>query len=481
MEVTAMFVDRKRELGFLNNLLTRKYPGPAQLALLYGRRRVGKSELLLQWAAQSGLPYTYWVAEKMNAPMQRQHFYSRLLSVPFDTAPVYRSWTALWEAATGLLGDQQHILILDELPYVAEADPSTLTALQNAWDQYFQRSNLTIVLCGSHVRVMESLRSGQSPLFGRMTAQWHLMPLPFSALAEFFPNWTAEERVALYAIVGGVPAYLRWLDPTLHLEENIRQIMLDPFNMFLAEPSFLLNDEVREPGNYRSIIQAIGEGNHTLNDISNRTIIPRTSLMVYLQTLQDIYLVERRLPATLHDGQREHSRRGRYYLTDPYFRFYFQFFAPFTENPPVYPEQVLVEIRANLRGFVGATIFEELARQWVALQGKAGNLPFTPERIGSHWDGKVQVDIIAVNFKTHHILLGECKWGAERLDRQVIREVIDRKTPLTLASLPDGGKGWQVSYAFFARAGFTDAARREAAGAFLVDLAELDRTLMADF
>jgi AAA+ ATPase superfamily predicted ATPase len=477
-----MFVNRKRELGFLNNLLTRKYPGPAQLALLYGRRRVGKSELLLQWVTQSGLPYTYWAAEKMSAAMQRQHFYSRLLSVPIDTAPVYRSWTALWEAAVRLLEDQQRIIIMDELPYVAEADSSTLSAFQNAWDQYFQRSSLTIVLCGSHVRVMENLRSQQSPLFGRMTAQWHLMPLPFFALAEFFPNWTAEERVALYAIVGGVPAYLRWLDPTLHLEDNIRQIVLDPGNMFLAEPSFLLNDEVREPGNYRSIIQAIGEGNHTVNDISNRTVIPRTSLMVYLQTLQQIYLVERRLPVTLHEVERDRSRRGRYYLTDHYFRFYYRFLAPFTENPPVDPDQVIIEVRANLRGFVGATVFEELARQWVALQGKSGKLPFNPERIGSHWGGKVQVDVVAINFKTRHIMLGECKWGADLVDRQVIREMLDRKTPLTLASLPEDGKGWHVSYAFFARAGFTEAARREAqaVGAFLVDLDELDRALMAE-
>jgi uncharacterized protein len=470
-----MFVDRKQEISFLNNLLTRPYPGPAQLALLYGRRRVGKSELLLQWARQSGVPYTYWAAEKMSAPMQRQHFYSRLLSVPFETAPVYRSWTSLWEAAAGLLADQRRILILDELPYVAEADPSTLSALQNAWDQYFQHSNLVIVMCGSQVRMMESLRSGQSPLFGRMTAQWHLAPLPFSALAEFFPDWTVEERAALYAIVGGVPAYLRWLDPRFRLEENIRKIMLDQGNMFLAEPGFLLSDEVREPGNYRSIIQAIGEGSHTLNDISSRTGIARTSLVPYLQTLQEIYLVERRLPVTLHEVERDRSRRGRYHLTDPYFRFYFQFFAPFTANPPVDPDQVMVEIRANLRAFVGATAFEELARQWIAIQGKAGKLSFTPERIGSHWDQKVQVDVVAINFKTHHILLGECKWGTDRVDRQVVRELVEHKSPLTLAALPDGGKGWQVSYAFFSRTGFTEAARKEAAAAFFISMPEMDQ------
>jgi AAA+ ATPase superfamily predicted ATPase len=326
---------------------------------------------------------------------------------------------------------------------------------------------------------MENLRSGQSPLFGRMTAQWHLLPLPFSALAEFFPSWTVEERVALYAIVGGVPAYLRWLDPNIHLEDNIRQIILDPGNMFLSEPVFLLTDEVREPGNYRSILQAIGEGNHSLLDISNRTMIPRTSLIVYLQTLQEIYPVERRLPATIPEGERDHSRRGRYHLTDPYFRFYYQFLAPFTQNPPVDPGQVMIAIRANLRGFVGATVFEELARQYVAHQGKIGRLAFTPERIGSHWDGKVQVDVVATNFKTHHILLGECKWGADRVDRQVIREMLDQKTALTLASLPEHGKGWQVSYIFFARSGFTDAAQRAAqdASAILVDLNDLDQIL----
>ena len=477
-----MFVDRKRELDFLNHLLTRKRPGPAQLALIFGRRRVGKSELLLQWAAHSELPYTYWVAEKTSAPMQRQHFFSRLLDVPIDTAPVYRSWTALWEAASRLLSAQRRIIILDEMSYAAEADSSMLSALQNAWDLYFQNSNLAIVLCGSHVRTMENLRTAASPLFGRMTAQWHLQPLPFSALAEFFPNWSTEERVALYGIVGGVPAYLRWLDPDLNLVDNIRQIILDPGNLFLAEPTFLLNDEVREPGNYRSIIQAIGEGNHTVADISNRTVIPRTSLMIYLQTLQELYMVERRVPATLHEAERDQSRKGRYHLTDPYFRFYFQFLAPFTANPPVDPEQVMVEIRANLRGFIGGTTFEELARQWVAIQARAGELPFTPERIGSHWDSKVQIDVVAINFKTHSVLLGECKWGADPVDRPVITDLLDRKTRLAMASLPDAGQGWQIMHACFARAGFTQAARLEArpAGMWLVDLADLNKVLMTE-
>lgn len=157
--------------------------------------------------------------------MQRNSLFARLLNIPEDSAPVHRTWSALWQAVANHLGEKRHILILDELPYAAESDPTMLSALQHAWDQYFQHSNLVIVLCGSHVRVMETLLSRQSPLFGRMTAQWHLERLPFSSLQEFFPNWDATERVAAYTIVGGIPAYLNWFNPKQSLVENIRNVM----------------------------------------------------------------------------------------------------------------------------------------------------------------------------------------------------------------------------------------------------------------
>ncbi len=111
---------------------------------------------------------------------------------------------------------------------------------------------------------METLISERSPLFGRITAQWRLKPLPFSSLAEFFPKWDPTERVAAYAIVGGIPAYLNWLVPDLDLIGNIRNVIMRPGSMFMAEPAFLLQGEVREPASYLSILKAIGSGAHTL-------------------------------------------------------------------------------------------------------------------------------------------------------------------------------------------------------------------------
>ena len=474
-----MFVDRRQELAFLNDLLARAHPGPAQLALIYGRRRVGKSELLLQWATQAAYPYTYWEAVKETATQQRGRLFAKLLNVPVSSAPVHRSWPEFWDAAAPLLRGQRQLLILDELPYAAEADPAMLSALQVAWDQHFQKTEVVIVLCGSHVRLMETLLSRQSPLFGRMTAQWHLEPLPFSGLAEFFPKWNADERVAAYAIVGGIPAYLNWLDPQLDLTENIRRIMLAPGSMFLAEPAFLLYDEVREPNSYLAVLKAIGSGAHTLSEISERAFIPSTSVAFYLNTLQELRLVDRRLPVTQPKPQRGRSRSGRYHLSDPYFRFYFHFLEPFFSSTPYDPEQVVEAVRRNLRAFVGGTAFEELARQWVWIQGKQGQLAFTPDSIGSHWSSRVQVDVAALNWQTHDILLGECKWGIDRVDRQVVRELVEKKTPLALKDLPDGGAGWKVHYALFARSGFTPsaAAEMQKVQGVLVDLKGIDRVL----
>jgi AAA+ ATPase superfamily predicted ATPase len=474
-----MFVDRREELNFLNNLLTRNRPGPAQLALIYGRRRVGKSELLLQWATQTGFPSTYWEAVKENATQQRSRLIAKLLNVPVSSAPIYRSWPELWDAAAPLLQGKRHILILDELPYSADADSAMLSALQYAWDQHFQKSEIAIVLCGSHVRVMETLLSRQSPLFGRMTAQWHLEPLLFSSLAEFFPHWDVDARVAAYAVLGGIPAYLNWLDPELDLIGNIRQVILNQGSMFLAEPAFLLYDEVREPNSYLAILKAIGSGAHTLTEISERAFIPTTSVNFYLNTLQELRLVERRIPVTQPKAKRGRSRSGRYHLSDPYFRFYFQFLEPFISSSPFNSDQVIEVARRNLRGFVGVTAFETLARQWIWTKGRADQLAFIPDEVGSHWNSRVQVDVVALNWKTHDILLGECKWGTNRIDRKIARELIERKTPLVLRDLPDQGEGWRVHYALFSLTGFTPAAVTEMqqVQGTLVNLKDIDNTL----
>ena len=151
-----MFVDREEELAFLNRIATRQRPGPAQLILLYGRRRIGKTELLLHWSQQSGIPTTYWTAEKEPAALQRRKLFAALTTTPLQYTPIFPSWSELWDAVAQRIGGERQIMVLDELPYAMESDPATLSALQHAWDRSFQRMRSMIVLCGSQIRVMES-------------------------------------------------------------------------------------------------------------------------------------------------------------------------------------------------------------------------------------------------------------------------------------------------------------------------------------
>jgi hypothetical protein len=153
-------------------------------------------------------------------------------------------------------------------------------------------------------------------------------------------------------------------------------------------------------------------------------------------------------------------------------RFYFRFIHPQRDLANYAPERILPALQSGLRAFVGQTAGEDLARQWVRERGYTGALPFVPEVVGSHWSRKVQADVVAINWMEQAILIGECKWGADAVDRQTVRDLLDRTIPLTLADLPEGGAHWRVYPALFARTGVTPAGRTaltEADG-ILVDL-----------
>ncbi len=314
-----------------------------------------------------------------------------------------------------------------------------------------------------------------------MTGQWHVQPFSFAVLKEALPRWSAEERIAAYAMIGGIPAYLDWLDPDLSLTENLRQVVLNPGSMFVAEPLFLLYDELETIQTYLAIIRSIGNGKHTLEDISNDAMVGKNNLTAYLTRLQQLRIVERRLPVTIPPSRIRLVRRGRYHLSDAFFRFYFEFLAPRPGELVDAREAKLERIRASLRAFVGRTAFEQLAQEWVRQQGAAGLLPLTPDVVGQHWSKRTQIDVVAVNWAEHHVLVGECKWTEDRIDRQVVYDLITAKTPKLLADMTDdeAGTEWKVSYAFFARQGFTPAATAEIdkAGALAVDMSRMDMDL----
>ena len=264
------FVGRRRELAELNTLLGE--PGP-QFLILYGRRRVGKTTLLLHWAQESGVPFVYWVANRLSPALQLRSFSQALYNAahpetPADAEFTYPTWEMALAQAVDLAAERRLILILDEFPYVAEAEPGLPSVLQNTWDHRLKATQIFLVLAGSHIGMMTGLLHYHAPLYGRFTAHLHLKPLPFAATAEFLPRYPAAERVAVYAILGGIPAYLERFDSALDLADNVKRHICRPTGIFRVDPLFLLQDQVREPRNYLSVLHAIGGGAHTLAEIA---------------------------------------------------------------------------------------------------------------------------------------------------------------------------------------------------------------------
>ncbi len=469
------FIGRSSELEELNRIISKR---GAQFILVYGRRRVGKTTLLLNWVEHSGEPYIYWVANRDTPAQLRLGFMRavwRWAHPESQAVPRFDTWEDAFETTVQLIGDQPMILILDEFSYANESDSSLASHLQAAWDHLFKDSNITIVLSGSHIGMMVDLMGYQSPLYGRFTAQLPVDPLPFSALSDFLPRYTAAERVAVYAVTGGVPAYLERFDERRSLTENIRELFMQRTSIFRTEPFFLIGDVIRrETQTYEAVLKSIAVGNKTPQEIGNTLGVSSSYLSPYLKQLEELHLVKRHIPATTPPERRKSTKTSQYHLIDPYLRFYFRFIAPNAELVEQELSQILWDrISDQFRAFVGMTTFEDLCREWVLVQARAGKLPMLPEVVGSHWSADSQVDVVAVNWHDKAILLGECKWGVDVVGRSVICELVD-KAPKVVPS-----DGWQVYYVYFARAGFTDAARQEgqAVGSMLIDLETLDNDL----
>jgi len=233
-----MFVDRETELASLNALLERR---KAQFLVVYGRRRVGKTTLLIEWAKRSGLPYLYWVAARESSPLLLRTFSQTVYKHSHPDQVVdplfsYPSWETAMQEVANLAEAQQLILIVDEFPYLTEANPAIPSILQNSWDHLLKESQIVLVLAGSQIGMMVDMLSYRAPLYGRATAQLGLKPLPFRAISQFFPRYSAEQCVAVYAILGGIPAYLERFDDAVSIGVNVREQILSITSIFQHEP-----------------------------------------------------------------------------------------------------------------------------------------------------------------------------------------------------------------------------------------------------
>ena len=454
------FVDRDAELRRLTDCYEST---AAELAVVYGRRRLGKTELVKQSIADRDGVVFYQAREKTKT-LQLDQF----ASAAAETYPGVERIQQEWEPLLGYLAEQDAIVVLDEFPYLIAEDESLPSVLQAMFDHEMADSAATFVLVGSSISMMEEAALlGNSPLYGRATVTLDVNQLPFSAAMELLgePD-DPTEQIRYWGVFGGTPYYLEAATDTDTLGEAVFESILTQHGRLHNDPDYVLRMELTEPARYFSILEAVAGGATTRNEIAGVVGVDTNQLSKYLDRLERLRLIERHVPIT---EQPERSRRGRYRLRDPLFRFWFRFvYGSGTRYDAIGPDSFEQLIEPELADFI-SPVYERLCG--AALRNLYPEYTITD--VGQWWYQDHEIDV--VGFTTGNTLLvGECKFQSAPTGYDALA-TLESHTDELRWTPPSGGER-DCEYALFSRSGF-EASVREAADSRddlrLIDLDEL--------
>jgi AAA+ ATPase superfamily predicted ATPase len=400
------FIDRTEELRRLERVAAGR---DGSLVVLWGRRRVGKTRLLLEWVrAHGGL---YWVADTSAAPLQRRNLAETLQSrLPGFGEVEYPDWGTL---LSRLAREARHArwrgpLVLDEVPYLVGASPELPATLQRFIDHDAREAGLLVALAGSSQRMMQGLTlDGSAPLYGRARELMKLRPLLAGYIGEALGHTSAAESVRAYTLWGGIPRYWELAEPYGDLREAVEALALDPLGPLHDEPTRLLLEESPPAITLRPVLDAIGAGAHRVSEIAGRIGQSATSLSRPLSRLQELDLVIRELP---FGEPARSSKRALYKLGDPFARMWFSLIAPKRSLLMQVPRSARLRLFDEVFPRLTATVWEELCRQAVPLLAeRLGGVSYGPA--SRYWaGGGPEWDVVAEAVDARSLLVGEVKW-----------------------------------------------------------------------
>ncbi|WP_254279291.1 ATP-binding protein [Haloarcula marina] len=441
------FYDRDSELAALEDAF--ESPGH-DFYVVYGRRRVGKTELLKEFCSDQ--PHIYFLAAQEAEHRQREKFIEKIATHFEDRIPRIEGWDEALDYLGEHLDTDECIVVIDEFPYLIEENDSLPSYIQSFVDEQLQDTNSMLVLCGSSVSTMESEVLGhESPLYGRRTGQIDLQPFSFQQAREAIA-YDIEDAIRSFAVTGGTPMYLTLFEYDQSLGENIQTRILSPMAVLYTEPEFLLRTELRNPARYKSILEAVATGHTTPNEIAGATGIDSGPLSKYLQTLRRLRLIGRDVPVTASPKQ---SKRSRYRVADEFLRFWFRFVEPNRSSIEEAPSIVYDgTIEPNLPDHV-ATTFEVVCQEvvWEAIR-RSELGPYS--EVGRWWYGEDEIDIVGLAPDDDRILLAECKWTSDPVGHALASQLREKAERVRWG--PDTR---DEEFALFSKSGFADGLKDE--------------------
>lgn len=433
------FIDRREELRFLEERYKTKN---FEFFVIYGRRRVGKTELIKHFLKDK--PHLYLLCDKSGLDRNIIRFKKKIAEY-FEEPSI--ATNNLEEIFSYLIKKEKGLIIVfDEFSYLVEKDSATPSMFQVVVDEVLKNTNIFLILCGSSISMMEEgVLSYKSPLYGRKTAHIRISPVSFNYFYDFFPLNNMEKNIEFYAVLGGVPFYLEKFSDKKSSLENIREQISDKKGKLYEEIDFLLKEELREPDVYKTILTAIAGGNTKVVEIANKSGIRVQDINKYLKVLIRLGIVKKEIPVTEKKG-----KKSIYSIDDNFFDFYFSFSEPHKSDLEIGEmKNIEDDLKNKFTSFVGKK-FEKLIREEILRKIDI----VKAEKIGRWWGYRkennerktVEIDIVVLNEKTKEILFCECKWQNKINANTIMKELLEKSKYVEWYN-----KNREENYAIFAK------------------------------
>lgn len=444
-----MFWDRKKELASLKEIHAGTH---AAFIKLYGRRRIGKTELIRHFLEQCGKGTAlYYYVDKAEDTVLMQTMADAIRHQLGETLNL-SNWDDLFTYLANK-SKQRFVLVIDEAPRFMDNKSVFLTRLQHVWDTSLKDSKLMLVIVGSSISMMEKMTSHNGPLYGRLTHDIKLSPFRYVDFREVFKEKSEQDILQYYAVFGGTPHYVRMANlEGKKLNDTIMSLLVHPEAALSREAEDLFEIEgVREPARYVTILKAIAQGNLRLPEIANATGIQIEQLPIYLKKLHDrLDLIE---PADPIGGKKKNAR---YDVSDNFFRFWYRFIFPHRSAIEVGNTKDIKQLIDDQLPALTGRVFERVVRElFVLYQGREIlGIPIQFDSIGSWWPARGEqgsdngdIDVVARHEKTRTTYVADVKHTNSEYGFTEFNTLQQR-----IKKLPFGG---QVRLFTVSRSGFT--------------------------
>lgn len=439
-----MFIGREKELSILERLYS---SDKFEYLVMYGRRRVGKTEILKEFSRKHRAIFFSAIEKKSNL----DDFGKCVLSYYGESTGLkFSAWNDAFAYISDRAGEEKTVVIVDEFPYIVKEESEVKSILQHTIDHKWKEKNILLILCGSSVSFMTNKIMGKkSPLYGRNTSVMEVLPFDYQVVSQFLPAYSAEEKLIVYGILGGVPYYLSQFTDRKTLNKNIADKIIESSSALREEPLTLLKSELREPATYNSIIEAIAGGANRLNEIASKTGIASSEISVYIKNLKDMRLVEKVTPC----GKKDNGKISQYVIADNFFAFWYRFiFSQKTRIELTEPLAFTKILMSGISDYMGL-VFDRICLQYIKTQAKNGELHFIPEKLGKWWGTNPatkspdDIDILGIDGEKY--LFCECKFRNEKFDLSEFNDLISASEIFRQAT--------ERYYYIFVKSGFTQA------------------------